>query len=86
MSADELRAAALALSSSERARLAQELLISLDHSGDHDVDAAWASEISRRAREIAEGTVEPVDAELALDRIRRRLRDRRAETATPSRS
>ena len=84
MSADELRAAVLALPVSERARLAHELLLSLDAPAQEEVDAAWAQAISRRAQEIADGAVEPVDAEVAFERIRRRLRERRGQTSTSS--
>jgi putative addiction module component (TIGR02574 family) len=84
MSPRDLHAAALALPREERAELAKELLESLDESPD-DVDAAWAHEISRRAQELADGTVEPVDWEVARERIARRLRERRGGTETPSR-
>jgi putative addiction module component (TIGR02574 family) len=80
MSSDQLRATALALPREERAELARELLSSLDEAGE-DVDAAWAAEITRRARELADGTVEPVDWEVARERIARRLRERREASA-----
>ena len=35
----------------ERAELAADLLASLDGELDHDVEAAWAAEVERRARE-----------------------------------
>ena len=50
METEELREAVLTLPEKERARLAQELLRSLDGPTDPDVDAAWLSEIERRAR------------------------------------
>ena len=81
VSSEELRAAALALSRQERAELAEELLSSLDES-DQDVEAAWAAEIIRRARELADGTVEPVDWEVAKEQIARRLRERREASAS----
>jgi putative addiction module component (TIGR02574 family) len=82
-SADELRAAALALPRQERADLARDLLGSLDEAAG-EFDAAWASEIARRARELADGSVEPVDWEVARERIARRLPERR-EASAPSR-
>ena len=85
MRSDELRSAALALSREERAKLAQDLIRSLDDSRDEDVDAAWVQEITRRAREIADGTVQPVDWEVARERIASRLRERRGENKAPSR-
>jgi putative addiction module component (TIGR02574 family) len=42
---------ALELPVAERAELAADLLASLDGESDPDVDAAWAAEIERRARD-----------------------------------
>jgi putative addiction module component (TIGR02574 family) len=42
---------AMDLSLAERAELAADLLASLDGEPEADVEAAWASEIERRARE-----------------------------------
>jgi putative addiction module component (TIGR02574 family) len=80
MGSDDLRAAVLALPRADRARIAQDLIRSLDDVRDFDVDAAWAAEVTRRAREIADGSVEPVDWDVARERIARRLRERRGET------
>jgi putative addiction module component (TIGR02574 family) len=84
MSPKELRAAVLALPREERAELAEDLLHSLDEPVE-EVDTAWAAEVTRRARELADGTVEPVDWEVARERISRRLRERRGEAQAPSR-
>lgn len=86
MSSDELRSLVLALSRDERARLAEELIRSLDNETDTAVDALWVNEIVRRAREVADGTVEAVDWDVARERIARRLRERRGENPTPPRS
>ena len=77
MSTDPLREAALTLPTKERAKLAHDLLRSLDEPADTDVDAAWIKEIDRRARELADGSVQPVDWEATRQRIARRLRERR---------
>ncbi len=77
MSIDELRNAALTLPSQERAKLAHELLRSLDEPFDSDVDAAWVAELERLTCELADGSVEAVDWEIARERIARRLRERR---------
>ena len=77
MSTDELRDAALTLPTKDRAELAHDLLRSLDGPEDPDAEAAWLAEIERRARELAEGSVEPVDWEEARKRITQRLRERR---------
>jgi putative addiction module component (TIGR02574 family) len=80
MSTEELRDAALTLPRKERAKLAHELLRSLDEPTDRDapdIGEAWAREVERRARELADGSVQPVDWEAARERIARRLRERR---------
>ena len=77
MRTDDLRDAALGLAVNERAKLAHDLLRSLDGSPDRDVDAAWIREIEQRARELADGSVQPVDWHVARERIACRLRERR---------
>jgi len=85
MSSDELRIAALALPPEDRAKLAQELLRSLDEPGEAGIETAWLTEISRRASEVADGSVQAVDWEVARERIASRLRDRRNATQNSSR-
>ena len=48
---------ALKLSPEARAALAASLLESLDEGIDEDVEASWASEITRRIHELDSGTV-----------------------------
>ena len=62
---------ALALPARERARLAHELLASLDEATDPDAAEAWAAEIERRARELQAGA--PVED---WDVVRSRLAER----------
>ena len=57
MSTDELLAEALRLTRVDRARVAEELLSSLEES-DEEVAAAWATELERRSRDVAEGRVD----------------------------
>jgi putative addiction module component (TIGR02574 family) len=73
---DDLLPAALALSMSERARLARELIESLDEETDEDATELWAREIERRVAEIRSGSVELEDWEEVRARIRRRLSER----------
>jgi putative addiction module component (TIGR02574 family) len=80
MSTDELIAEALQLPRPERARLAQELLFSLEES-DEAIAAAWVAELDRRLKEIAEGTVQPVGWDTARTEILRRLEEGRARRA-----
>lgn len=77
MSSEELLETALGLPAAERAKLARELLRSLDQPEDPDVEQQWLDVIVRRAQELADGTVEPVDWDVARERISRRLRERR---------
>jgi putative addiction module component (TIGR02574 family) len=73
--AERLLEAALKLTPTERAKIAAELLSSLNDQDD-DVKAAWAVEIARRA---ADADSDPEDEEhwrTALDDIRREVLSR----------
>lgn len=69
--------ALLELPAEERARLALELLRSLDGDGDPDAAEAWEAEIERRAAGVTSGT----DATVTLDDYRAHIRARRATRA-----
>jgi hypothetical protein len=56
--AQQILEASLALPTNERARVARELIASLDIDTDDDAETSWRVEIERRAREINDGTVE----------------------------
>jgi putative addiction module component (TIGR02574 family) len=60
---------ALQLAPNERARIANELLSSLDEQDD-DVKAAWAAEIVRRAADAESDPEDEEDWRTALDDIR----------------
>mgnify|MGYP001059523383 CR=1 FL=1 len=77
MSPKDILPAALALPTRERAELAHELLRSLHEPDNEGVEAAWVEEITRRAREVADGTAKLVDWNDARERIFRRLKERR---------
>ncbi len=66
----------LKLPAQERARLATELVQSLDESEDPDAAAAWLEELDRRAREVVSGTAELEDWTKVRRRIELRLRAR----------
>jgi putative addiction module component (TIGR02574 family) len=76
---DELLSDALRLPPEERARLAHELLLSLEAEGeDSNAEAEWARELQRRAQEVTGGKVKLVSPEEArrqvaehLERLRR---------------
>jgi putative addiction module component (TIGR02574 family) len=81
MSTEEILAQALRLPRADRARLAEEVLSSLEDP-DEQVAAAWARELERRSNDIAEGRVQPVDWETARDQILKELEQRRNEQST----
>lgn len=83
MSTEELLAQVLRLPRNERARLAEEVLSSLEEPDGEAIAAAWASELRRRSREVAEGKVQTVDWGTARAEILKELEDRRAGR-TPS--
>ena len=61
---------ALRLSLEDRTQLAQKLLLSLDTPSDEESEDVWLTEVSRRARELDRGGVQPV----AADEVRRKVR------------
>jgi len=73
MSTKKLLEAALALPPEERAHLAHDLLTSLEGPADAGLGAAWLSELEKRARELADGTVEAVEWDVVRERISQRF-------------
>ena len=71
---EELSARAKTLPSHDRARLAEELLDSLQGDDDTEADAAWDREIERRVAEIEAGTVKLISAEDVHAEARRLIR------------
>jgi len=70
---ETIKQAALALTESERASLANDLIASLNGPQDAEVAAAWDIEICRRINEIAAGTAQLLDVDEVLARARARL-------------
>jgi putative addiction module component (TIGR02574 family) len=70
---EALRDAALALSEAERAKLARDLIASLDGPADDDVAEAWDIELCRRINEVESGRAQLLDVEDVLARIRARI-------------
>ena len=68
----ELAERAKALAPEDRARLAEELLASLD-TGEDEAEAAWDAEIRKRVAEVENGTVRLVPAEEAFAQVRQAL-------------
>lgn len=77
MAASDVLSEILRLPVEERARLALELLRSLDGEPDNDAAAAWEAEIERRGAEVDAGTAET----MTLDEYRAHVRARRAARA-----
>ena len=69
----ELTERAKSLPIEQRARLAEQILATLDPQ-DEDVDAAWDEEIRKRIEEIETGTVKTVPSEQAFAQVRQALR------------
>ena len=75
--ASRLLEEALRLTPDERAKVAAELLASLDKSedeSDQDVQAAWAAEIARRSADAEASPDDEEDWRAALAEIRREVR------------
>ncbi|MFN0249662.1 MAG: addiction module protein [Kofleriaceae bacterium] len=77
MAATDMLTEMLRLPAEERARLALELLRSLDGEPDADAASAWDAEIERRGAEVDAGTAET----MTLDEYRAHVRARRAARA-----
>jgi putative addiction module component (TIGR02574 family) len=70
----ELSQRARQLAPEDRARLAEELLASLEGDVDPEVDAARDEELRKRIAEVEGGAVELVPADEVFARVRRTLR------------
>lgn len=73
---EDIEAAALQLASSDRAKLAERLLISLEE--DDEILASWVAEAERRADAFDRGEMETIDFDEAIAQARARLANRRA--------
>lgn len=69
---DELEAVALQLSLSERARLVERLIASLD--SDPEVEEAWATEVARRNADLESGAVALLPGAEAVAALKTRYR------------
>lgn len=71
---EELSARVKALPAADRARLAEELIESLEAQADPEAEAAWDREIERRVNEIQSGAVSLVSADDVHAEARRLIR------------
>ncbi|MCL6560929.1 MAG: addiction module protein [Firmicutes bacterium] len=74
MSFEEVKAEALKLSPEFRAKLARELLVSLDALSEAEVENLWIEEAIRRDDEIDRGGAQLRPAEEVFSRAKARLR------------
>jgi putative addiction module component (TIGR02574 family) len=74
--ADSVLDAALKLPEKERARVAKELIASLDEQWDEGVEEAWAAEVERRRMAVAQGRERLVPWEQVKDEARAALKTR----------
>jgi putative addiction module component (TIGR02574 family) len=74
--ARELVNAAIKLDESERVKIVEEILASLEPDTDDDVDAAWAAEVERRSQQIKKRVVRPVSWTEVKSQARKRVRGR----------
>jgi putative addiction module component (TIGR02574 family) len=72
--AADLLTNALALPVRERAKIAHELLLSLDDGADGDAAEAWVAELEQRASEVRSGSVTTEDWETVKARLTQRWR------------
>lgn len=75
----EIEQELMSLSPKERARLAHELIVSLDQDEqtEEGVEAAWLEEVKRRDAEIERGEVQTIPANEALRRAHEALKSRK---------
>ena len=68
---ETLEAEVLKLAPSERSRLLERLILSLD--ADAEVEDSWAREADRREAELDSGAVTAIPGDQMMDRLRARL-------------
>ena len=71
---ESITSAAMTLPERERAKLAHDLVASLDGPAELDIAEAWDKEICRRINNIESGETELLDADEAIARARARIR------------
>lgn len=70
--AEKILSNALKQKETERARIAEALISSLDVSPDKEIEREWQNEIDRRLREIDSGAVKCIPWEEVRDRLHRK--------------
>jgi putative addiction module component (TIGR02574 family) len=73
---DALLDSVLRLSKSERARIAAELMVSLDGEPEPDVEAAWATEVKSRIELVEKGQAQLLDWDVVKEEVSQSLKRR----------
>lgn len=74
MSKEEIIKGALELDEDERAKLARSLLVSLEEMSPEKLEDTWVSEVAKRAKELDDGTVQPVSSDEVREKAKAILR------------
>ncbi len=72
-SSEDVFSSALALPASQRARLAHELLASLDDGNDASAEQAWLHEMHKRAQDVDASSIALEDFTAVRERLSKRL-------------
>lgn len=75
--ADEILNEAKTLSADDRARLAEELLRTIELPDQAEIDAAWAREAEDRLEKFRSGQTTAIPVEQAIEELRKELRERK---------
>jgi Putative addiction module component len=73
LSIEQLTQEALSLPSASRSKLAEELVQSLEFDVDPAIQTTWLNIAQQRRDEIRSGSVQAIDGQEALDRVRQLL-------------
>ncbi|WP_310428788.1 addiction module protein [Chamaesiphon sp. VAR_48_metabat_135_sub] len=73
LSIEQLTQAVLSLPSASRSKLAEELVQSLEFDVDPAIQTTWLNIAQQRRDEIRSGSVQAIDGQKALDRVRQLL-------------
>ncbi len=74
MNLKQIEDEALHLTEEERAELAQKLLLSLDMPTEEEIEQDWLVEARHRAKELDEGIVQPIPADVVRKKAQSLLR------------
>jgi len=64
----------LELDDGERAKLARSLLVSLEEMSPEKLEDSWVAEVAKRAKELDDGTVQPVSSDEVREKAKAILR------------